>query len=382
MRTFSADGQVLDHRHDALAERRPRAGCRGTRPRWPGARASPCSIASARGGDVLPAGRSARAAGRCGRARAPACSSSARSSSDPRRRPSRRTGCSAGQVAAVARASSSTSASIGAAAATRSRRRSRRRLLDGGHDLVAQEPVGVVEARRAAASIDRWRRDPRQRGRDVAADPDVLVPVAQEVRERLEHALAVARRARRAPRRLSTRSPQQRDERRQEQRVGLRPSCPALLHRLARDVEVGVEHQGHEQRPEARVADPAEGGRHLAPAPPRPRGCRRRAAAARPPPRPTSSSRELPASATAAVAATRGSRVARGTAASASARPLAADRRQRRTAAARTSASPSFEHPLDGRAAQRSRSSGRRRFEREQRARAHPRGRRGAAAAA
>ena len=62
---------------------------------------------------------------------------------------------------------------------TSARRRSRRRRSSAATDLVAQEAIGIVERR--DEHVDRLlRRDARQRGRNVAAHPDVFVGSARK----------------------------------------------------------------------------------------------------------------------------------------------------------------------------------------------------------
>ena len=146
---------------------------------------------------------------------------------------------------------------------------------------------------------------------NVAPDPDVLVLIAQEIRQRVEDALAVAD-EHVARSRLEQAVAQQR--RRAAARTGSRsaPSLPALRIASSRDVAVRVVHQRDEQRLEILVRD-------RRPAPARRRGVRQpsRGACLRPAARwlrmaaLTSSGFELEARATAAVTTRRGSRSSR-----------------------------------------------------------------------
>ena len=94
-------------------------------------------------------------------------------------------------------------------------------LLDGGHDFVAQKAVGIVERAEQERHRSR-RRDERERRRNVAAHPDVLVAVLQEVRERVEHGVAEADQHV-AGGRLQHAMAEQRHESGNEQRVAASP---------------------------------------------------------------------------------------------------------------------------------------------------------------
>jgi hypothetical protein len=64
-------------------------------------------------------------------------------------------------------------------------------LLDGDDGLVTKKPIGIVEGgdERVHSAL---RPEQRERGRDVAADPDLLSLIEQRVCERIDDRLAVA----------------------------------------------------------------------------------------------------------------------------------------------------------------------------------------------
>ena len=128
-------------------------------------------------------------------------------------------------------------------------------LLDGRQRLVAQETVRILQ-RPEQGLQRRLAGNARQRRRDVPAHPLILLAVLHEVDQRRHDLLAVAGQhvARRA---LQQPVAQQRDQRRHEQEVaGAEPGGAA--DGVAGHVDVGVEHQRHEQRPERRVGHAAE----------------------------------------------------------------------------------------------------------------------------
>ena len=91
--------------------------------------------------------------------------------------------------------------------------------------------------------------------------PDVFVAVAHEVDQRRHDVFAVAgEHVARGP--LEQPVAQQRHERRHVEVVAAAQPGRAL-DGVAGDVDVGIEHQRHEQRTEGRVGDAAEGSRHL-----------------------------------------------------------------------------------------------------------------------
>ena len=117
-------------------------------------------------------------------------------------------------------------------------------------DLEAQEPVGL--AQRVHQNRHRLlRRDLRQRRRDVAADPDVFVGIAQEVGERVDDAFAVAHQH--LPRRRLQQPVAQQRHQRRDENVVVAAQPARALDRLERDLALRVVHQRHQQPAEARI---------------------------------------------------------------------------------------------------------------------------------
>ncbi len=127
---------------------------------------------------------------------------------------------------------------------------------DGADHLVSQESIALgqcihQDVHRLLAG------NARQRARDVATGPDVLVLIAEEIRQRVEHGLAISD-EHVSRRRLQQPVPEQGDQWRHEEEVA-GAKLAGAADRFRGDLAIRVVHHRHEQRMEVLVSNRAQG---------------------------------------------------------------------------------------------------------------------------